>query len=238
MMVFAGFELFAQQPVVSPNPTTINDVVTITYGPDASNNWTYLDPQSENPLYLYLGLDTDNNPSTWEYSDKWNNCDASNLIPMYYNSTTGKYEASFDMRTHNFAGNGGILSTGTTVYHGQFIIRKKLTFECAANPSNQASWQGANQYFPITAAQVIMATCDIERTFLDQTAIVDGKIHFSKAGSYTVKILDANGRIIKTMDAKNVQNKDCLPLEINNSDFKICIIEDKNGNKKVIKFTK
>lgn len=224
----------AQQPVVTPSPATVNDLITITYGSGSGNTWTYLDPQSENPLYVYLGLDTDNNATTWEFHDNWVNCNASNLIPMYWNSVNNRYEVTIDLKTHNFDGSGGILPVGTTVYNGKYVIRRSLTHECAANPSDPTTWQGTDQNFVITPAVVTLGTGEIH---LNQkiAEICESQLYLYKSGKYQITIQDLSGRILKEFNIKSSGNT-LHNLETDKKAVYLCIVKNEQGEQQVIKF--
>lgn len=225
------------QVTVSPTNPTINDLITVTYTKNATTGWSYLDPGGDSVLYLYLGLDTDNNLATWEYNDMWNNCSAANLIPMVYsidNSTvpaTEKFSATFDLRAHNFDGIGGVLPVGTTVYNGKYVIRRANTYECAPSGAPLSSWQGPDENFGITQAVVIMGVNET-KTNPFKANVVGGNLYIEKAGSYKVKVYDATGKLLETFSAKNGKT----PLNTKNNSLHFCVIEDVEGNQQNIKF--
>lgn len=231
-----GLMLFSQIEV-TPYPRTINDVVTITYGPDPVTGWSELDPQSENPLYLYLGIDTNNSTTVWEYHDQWNNCDPSNLIKMYYNASTNKYEASINFKIHNFDGAGGILPDGTEVSNGYFIIRKGQTYECAPNPGNASTWQTADQNFAFTPAKVILASKEVNLA-PKIAEIIDGNLYLKKSGVYDIKVYDVSGKLLNSKSKKKLNANEKMSLNISQKGTYFCVVEDANGNKQSVKFIK
>lgn len=225
------------QIVVTPTPRTINDVVTISYGADPVTGWSELDPQSEDPLYLYLGIDTNNSTTVWEYHDQWNNCDPSNLIKMFYNITTNKYEATVDFKTHNFDGAGGVLPVGTDVSNGYFIIRKGQTYECAPNPSNSATWQTADQNFSFTPAKVILASKEVKLN-RKIAKVINGDLYVSKSGIFNVKVYDVSGKLLKSTNGQKLNTMEKFSLKMSQNGTYICVVEDENGNKQSVKFIK
>lgn len=110
-----GMNVYSQI-VVTPNPFNINSGnITLTYGPD----YSLFDPLSDPNLYLYMGLDTDSQPSTWDYADDWNN--VASLVPLTYNAGLGKYVANLNINTHQYV--QGIPVNGMTVNNWYFIFR-------------------------------------------------------------------------------------------------------------------
>ena len=97
-----------------------NGVVDVSYGPDFS----LFDPQGATEIYIYMWVDPNQtNPNLpYQYNDDWGN--ASSLVTVSYNNSTGKFEGQIDFNTHDFIGEG-VLPAGTQIIDFNLILRNQ-----------------------------------------------------------------------------------------------------------------
>lgn len=112
------------QLVVSPSNFGVNSgTITITYG--SSGDYSLFNPNFDENLYLYTGLETDGVSNTWDYHDTWT--DLATLIPLTYNSSLGYYVATFNIGTRVYTQDSSNIQmqipSGTYVNNWYFIIR-------------------------------------------------------------------------------------------------------------------
>ena len=94
LLALFGFTLANAQLIVTPNPFDVNSgMVTVTYG--GSGDYSLFDPLSDPNLYIYNGLETDGNTTTWEYYDDWQNLNS--LTPLTWNASANAYVATLNI---------------------------------------------------------------------------------------------------------------------------------------------
>lgn len=122
-LLLLGINVNAQL-IITPNPFNVNSgTILITYG--SAGDYSLFDPLGDPNLYLYTGLETDGNASTWDYHDTWS--DVNSMVPLTYNAVNSRYEATVNIGTHNYFSEPtqsvGQLPQGTFVNNWYFLIR-------------------------------------------------------------------------------------------------------------------
>lgn len=218
LFLLLPFSLVAQF-TVSPNPFNMNSgTITITYGPD----YSLFDPQFNQNLYLYTGLETDGNAVTWDYHDDWTNLATS--IPLTYNAGLGYYVATLNIATRNYlkepALTYGPIDMGTYVNNWYFIIHR-------VGPNAQsADLIGTNYGFQplaLSTNELIIKPNDVY--------FYDGKLISTLNKKIAVSIFDVLGKKVKEITIQN----ESVDLNLTNKGIYLAVIETENA-KKTIKF--
>lgn len=184
----------SSQIVITPNPVDINSgIVTITYG--SNNDYSLFDPLGNPSLLLYTGLQTDADPTTWDYHDDFN--DTSTYVTFNFDGAANAYVAQVDIagRTYQEEPNLNVvnLPQGTTVNDWYFIIiTPDLMRQSADLKASDYGWQPAtlsNDTVELESFRV--------RAFKDQLV-------FSKANFYSVKTFNLQGQLVQDINRRYV----------------------------------
>ncbi len=124
LLFILGFTIVSDAQVqFTPIPFGVNQEVFVTYG--ASGDYSLFDPNGEQTLYLYTGLETDGIPDTWDFHDQWS--DVNSLIPLVFNSSSNRFEGSFTIGTRSYVNSSTqeiqLLPEGTCINNWYFILR-------------------------------------------------------------------------------------------------------------------
>lgn len=166
-----------------PNPSDINSgTFTLTYG--ASGDYSIFDPMSDSNLFLYTGLQTDEDPTTWDYHDDFS--DISTMIPLTYDASLGYYVATFNPATRSYIEEPSLnvvtIPSGTEVSDWYFLIT-------VADQSRQsADLKGSDYGFGL-------ATLSVDAFNKTKNIHVgNGEITFNSQGKYNVAVYDILGK--------------------------------------------
>lgn len=188
-LLLAGF--CNAQIELMPNPSNINSgTLTLTYG--AAGDYSIFDPMSDPNLFLYTGLHTDSDASTWNYHDDFG--DISTFVPLTYDSDLGYYVATFNPATRSYLEepllNTTTLPSNITVHDWYFLIT-------TADQSRQSSDLVGSDY------GFGMATLSI-KPFQPKEAfkVGNGNITFKSAGAYHVTVYDILGTQVASKQFK------------------------------------
>jgi len=225
LLYFALFTVASLQAqvVISPNPFNMNSgTITFTYG--SSANYSLYDPMSNPNLYLYTGLNTDTDATTWEYHDDWNN--VASLIPLTWNSTANAYVANFNLATRTYTHESTqtqvTIPNGTSVNNWFFIIRNE------AGSSQSVNLSGIDYGFSPSAVLSLSEFNDTEKVFVHKQQLISELPHEAK-----VAIFGITGQQLCAFQLVPQQKINLEHLEKGNY---FAIIEYQN-TKKLLKFT-
>jgi hypothetical protein len=205
------------QLTVSPNPFNINSgTITVSYG--ATSDYEIFDPQFEENLVLYMGLETDGVADTWDYNDDWNNHSA--LVPLTWNNTASAYIATFDLKTHVFKntpnGENLTVANNTTVNNWFFIIR---TIDGSRQSGNLL---GTNYGFQPSTA---LSTNDFNN-HKNLILVKNGILSTNISGNNTLEIYSISGQKLETISFENNSDLIEIPLKINQKGIYIAKISN------------
>lgn len=208
---------FLAQFTVTPNPFNVNSgAITITYGP----NYALFDPQLDPNLYLYTGLETDGNATTWDYHDDWSNL--ATHIPLTYNASLGYYVATVNIGNRSYlkepALTFGPIDAGTFVNNWYFLIRR-------VSPTAQsADLIGTNYGF-----QPLALLTNEQFIKLDEVYVSNGNLISTQSEKLQVSIYSVLGQKVKEFSIQN----ESIPLQLNEKGMFIAKISNSKTTKKI-----
>ena len=185
------------QIVITPNPVDINTgSITITYG--SNNDYSLFDPMSNPNLLLYTGLDTDADPTTWDYHDDFN--DTTTFIPFNFDVTANAYVAQIDVAGRMYQEEPSLnmvsLPQGLNVNDWYFIIiATDLSRQSADLKGSDYGWQ------PATLSNNIF-----EKEEFNITAVNEALV-FDTADYYSVKTYNLQGQLVQDINRRYVENQ-------------------------------
>jgi hypothetical protein len=207
LLLFAlvGLQSMYGQLTITPNPFNINSgMITVSYG--ATSDYEIFDPQFEENLVLYMGLETDGVANSWDYNDDWNNHNA--LVPLTWNEAASAYIATFDLKTHVFKntphGENMTVANNTTVNDWFFIIR---TIDGSRQSDNQS---GINFGFQASTA---LSTNDFTN-HKNLISVKNGVLSTNISGNNTLEIYSISGQKLETISFENNSDLIEIPLKI------------------------
>jgi hypothetical protein len=184
----------SSQIVITPNPVDINSgIVTITYG--SNNDYSLFDPIGNPSLLLYTGLQTDTDPTTWDYHDDFN--DTSTYVTFNFDATANAYVAQVDIagRTYQEEPNLNVvnLPQATVVNDWYFIIiTTDLMRQSADLKASDYGWQAAT----LSSETVEEQNFDV-RSFEDQ-------LIFNKSDFYSIKTYNLQGQLVQHINRRYI----------------------------------
>lgn len=194
------------QIVITPNPVDINSgVVTITYG--SNNDYSIFDPQGNPSLLLYTGLQTDADPTTWDYHDDFN--DTSTFVAFNFDAAANAYVAQVDVAARMYQEEPNLnvvnLPQGTMVNDWYFIIiTPDLMRQSADLKGSDYGWQAAT-----------LSNEDMEKVNFDVRSFQDQLI-FNKPDFYSVKTYNVQGQLVQDINRRYIDTVLDMSLLISN----------------------
>lgn len=185
------------QIVVTPNPVDINSgSITITYG--SNNDYSLFDPMSNPNLLLYTGLDTDADPTTWDYHDDFS--DTATFIPFNFDTTVNAYVAQIDVAGRMYQEEPSLnmvsLPQGLNVNDWYFIIiATDLSRQSADLKGSDYGWQ------PATLSNNIFEKEEFKITAVNEALV------FDTADYYSVKTYNLQGQLVQDINRRYVENQ-------------------------------
>lgn len=185
------------QIVITPNPVDINSgSITITYG--SNNDYSLFDPMSNPNLLLYTGLDTDADPTTWDYHDDFS--DTATFIPFNFDTTVNAYVAQIDVAGRMYQEEPSLnmvsLPQGLNVNDWYFIIiATDLSRQSADLKGSDYGWQ------PATLSNNIFEKEEFKITAINKALV------FDTADYYSVKTYNLQGQLVQDINRRYVENQ-------------------------------
>lgn len=183
------------QIVITPNPVDINSgSITITYG--SNNDYSLFDPMSNPNLLLYTGLDTDADPTTWDYHDDFN--DTTTFIPFNFDVTSNAYVAQIDVAGRMYQEEPSLnmvnLPQGINVNDWYFIIiTTDLSRQSADLKGSDYGWQAA------TLDSELFDNIEFKVTAVNHALI------FNKADYYSIKTYNLQGQLVQDINRRYIE---------------------------------
>lgn len=218
VVIFLTLQLQAQI-VISPSPADINSgIITITYG--SMGDYSLFDPLSDPNLYLYTGLQTDNDPLTWDYHDDIT--DITTLVPFNFDTAVNAYVAQIDVAGRMYQEEPSLnvvnIPSGTVVQDWYFlIISTDLTRQSADLKGSDYGWQSAT-----------LSSASFDKEELKVIAIKNS-LYFNKPGEFTVDVYDLSGSVVYTSPLTFISNKYDMPF-LKSQNFYIIKVSSKEGS--------